>query len=570
VSDPCQSVTCESPPAPICKDPTTLTSYAKTGTCKAGGCGYAAQDKACAFGCENGACKADPCAALACDQPPAAICKDASTKTTYAAKGTCSGGICGYNATHAPCPFGCENGGCKADPCDAVTCNQPPADTCKDASTKTTYAAKGTCSGGSCSYTVTNSFCSFGCENGACNANPCAGVACDQPPAAICKDASTKTTYAAKGSCSEGSCSYASTDTSCGKNQLCEGAGVCSVCSSDESCGPSCTACAGATPKCTLSGLASKCVACVSDVDCGGTNPKCNTATNVCGPQPSCLQLAKTCGPNGDQDCCASGVVTGGTFDRSDNPQYPATVSDFRFDNYEITVGRFRKFVAVYEQNMTAAGAGRNPNNPNDPGWDAYWNTYMPADKAALIASLKCNNGAPEVWQDSAGTAASESLPLPCVSWLAAEAFCIWDGGRLPTDAEWDYAASGGDEQRLYPWGNAAPDCAHANSGAGLCGDQVNRVGSKSPLGDGRWGQSDLAGNLHEWTQDWFVYDNLSSDALYTSTTCNNCAELAPTSLRVAWGGSFLNDLGLGFQVRGGYTPYYGTPYVGARCARMP
>jgi sulfatase modifying factor 1 len=49
---------------------------------------------------------------------------------------------------------------------------------------------------------------------------------------------------------------------------------------------------------------------------------------------------------------------------------YPVTVSDFRLDAYEITVGRFRKFVAAYSQNMLPTGAGKNPNNASDPGWD--------------------------------------------------------------------------------------------------------------------------------------------------------------------------------------------------------
>ena len=58
---------------------------------------------------------------------------------------------------------------------------------------------------------------------------------------------------------------------------------------------------------------------------------------------PSCLGLAPTCGPAVNGDCCASNIVPGGTFNRSNDPSYPAIVSDFRLDTYEVTVGRFER-----------------------------------------------------------------------------------------------------------------------------------------------------------------------------------------------------------------------------------
>ena len=201
---------------------------------------------------------------------------------------------------------------------------------------------------------------------------------------------------------------------------------------------------------------------------CTGTPSACNR---------SCNGLTKTCGPSGDRDCCASIVIAGVTtasFYRSydgvttgyTSKAYPAQVSDFRLDAYEITVGRFRRFVAAYSQAMIAQGSGKNPNNASDTGWDMAWNASLEMNATTLAAALKCV-AAPQqsyaTWSDQAGGAALESLPINCLDWYDAEAFCIWDGGRLPTEAEWNYAAAGGTQQRVYPWGSATPDCTFAN-----------------------------------------------------------------------------------------------------------
>jgi len=270
-------------------------------------------------------------------------------------------------------------------------------------------------------------------------------------------------------------------------------------------------------------------------------------------------------------------VVTGGTFFRSydgvnyTDKSYPATVCGFRLDTYEISVGRFRKFVAAYSQAMTPSGAGKNPNNAADTGWSTGWNTSLPADATALKAGLKaCAGPKPSTWTDNAGS--NEKLPITCVTWYEAFAFCIWDGGRLPTEAEWNYAAAGGAEQRVYPWSVPAAstsiDCAHANydDGAGqTCpAHQSNNVGSESPKGDGRWGQADLAGNVSEWLRDWYV-------APYPNP-CDNCANLAASYDRVARGGTFYADVsGLLSSMRGHFSSSSDRwDAVGARCARRP
>jgi hypothetical protein len=78
---------------------------------------------------------------------------------------------------------------------------------------------------------------------------------------------------------------------------------------------------------------------------------------------PSCKGLTATCGPSGDASCCASSLVLHGTFYRGydgvtyTDQGYPATVSDFRLDTYEVTVNRFRQFVMAYPEDMPAAGS---------------------------------------------------------------------------------------------------------------------------------------------------------------------------------------------------------------------
>jgi formylglycine-generating enzyme required for sulfatase activity len=270
-------------------------------------------------------------------------------------------------------------------------------------------------------------------------------------------------------------------------------------------------------------------------------------------------------------------LVPGGTFYRSydgvdyTDKSYPATVSDFYLDKYEITVGRFRVFVNAgmgTQASPPAASAGAHLGITGS-GWDSTWNTNLAADTASLTDTMKCNGyyGSYQPWTDTAGS--NESMPVTCLDWYTAFAFCAWDGGRLATEAEWNYAASGGSEQRYYPWSSPATsttvDDSYAVYCGGSCGGTQN-VGSKSPKGDGKWGQSDLAGNVWEWTLDWY--------ASPYSMPCNNCADLTAASNRGLRGGGFDYYIGgSAGSLQSAYRSYYGPgnyrlPDVGARCAR--
>ena len=88
--------------------------------------------------------------------------------------------------------------------------------------------------------------------------------------------------------------------------------------------------------------------------------------------------------------------------------------------------------------------------------------------------------------------------PITGISWDDAVAYCAFVERRLPTEAEWERAARG-DGERLYPWGDEPPDATRA-----ICGTDVTADVGSLPAGAGPFGHLDLAGNVWEWTADWY------------------------------------------------------------------
>jgi formylglycine-generating enzyme required for sulfatase activity len=218
-----------------------------------------------------------------------------------------------------------------------------------------------------------------------------------------------------------------------------------------------------------------------------------------------------------------------------------------------------RRFVDAYERGFRPReGDGAHP-RISGSGWQMAW--PLPGDRAGLLEVLGC--------QDHSWSLSPEDdrRPVTCLTYYLAFAFCAWDGGRLPTRAEWSYAAAGGDEQRPYPW--SAPEAAviidrvHANFGrpcAGCSARDLLDVGSL-PLGNGRWGHADLSGNVWEWNLD---------NAGPMDTSCHDCARLDGGSAYVIAGGSVI-DTASAVSVADGYNSSEGAKswfLQGARCAR--
>jgi formylglycine-generating enzyme required for sulfatase activity len=302
-------------------------------------------------------------------------------------------------------------------------------------------------------------------------------------------------------------------------------------------------------------------------------------------PPPSCAPGGPgmtDCGPD-HESCCMSLDVAGGTYNRTyqnsgsgpTGQSNPATVSAFGLDKYLVTVGRYRQFAAAWTGGWRpAAGAGKHAHLAGggltataggvETGWDTTWTTNVRPTTASLTGGSYCD-GTHATWT-AAATGGRENFPINCVNWYESYAFCIWDGGFLPSEAEWEYAAAGGSEQRRYPWGTTAPGTT--NQYAIYGGYYTTNATGLAPVGTatmgaGRWGQLDLAGEIWEWSLDW--KNNYVNP-------CTDCVSLTAASYRIVrgdnYGGSVNN---LVPTVRGGdIAPEGRDSNFGVRCARAP
>lgn len=246
-----------------------------------------------------------------------------------------------------------------------------------------------------------------------------------------------------------------------------------------------------------------------------GASPPRDVVAPTPAPGRSCA-TSLMCGPaEARVSCCDAIVVPAGIVELGRSlsgsdafevpnpeelPEHPVAVPAFALDRYEVTVGRMRAFVQSWTGAATPEGAGAHPAVPGS-GWRVEWNGYLPRNAEDFGRLLHCADGR-ETWRDEPGP--NDERPVGCLNWFEAFAFCVWDGGRLPTETEWERAAAG-DENRLYPWGSAPPDCQRVRPFDGCHeADDLMELTGRRPRGAGPWGHLALSGSAKEWVLDYF------------------------------------------------------------------
>ena len=209
--------------------------------------------------------------------------------------------------------------------------------------------------------------------------------------------------------------------------------------------------------------------------------------------------------------------------DDDEQPVHRVFLDSYYLDKFEVTNGRFAKFVEAIH---------------SEPPWGF------------------ADHETPVVQADH---------PVRWVNWMDAMGYCLWAGKRLPTEAEWEKAARGTDG-RTYPWGNDPPTPVHAVYGLKEGGEETTSDIGDRDKGQSPYGAHDLAGNLYEWVMDWYAEDYYMNFAANPAVNPRGPTE---GTAKVQRGGSYINSpyrLRSSFRTKG--EPAEQDPNVGFRCAQ--
>lgn len=155
-------------------------------------------------------------------------------------------------------------------------------------------------------------------------------------------------------------------------------------------------------------------------------------------------------------------------------PMHPVAVKAFQMAKTEVTFGQYKACVAAGECSPahSADGACRN--------YDGF--SWRPVRLPSYFLE--------------------DDQPAVCVDWEQARAFSRWVGGRLPTEAEWEYAARGAGGDRRFPWGDEDATCDRAVADSNGCEKGATWPVGSLPRGNTAQGLCDMAGNVWEWVED--------------------------------------------------------------------
>jgi len=216
-------------------------------------------------------------------------------------------------------------------------------------------------------------------------------------------------------------------------------------------------------------------------------------------------------------------------------PKHDAQVGAFFIDKYLVTNSQFKKFVDRH------------------PDW-----------QPGKIPPRLDNGNYLKHWVQDSFAADKGNHPVVNVNWYAATAYCQAQGKRLPSEAEWEYAARGGSDSRVFPWGDepASPKLANYSSSKLRT---TSPVGSYPPNG---YGIYDMAGNVWEFLADeWGRYRAGTSNT--TNRDASRTSFLEVRTRRVIRGGSFDGDpINLWVEYRDSHPPDGSQAFVGFRCAK--
>lgn len=255
-------------------------------------------------------------------------------------------------------------------------------------------------------------------------------------------------------------------------------------------------------------------------------------------------------------------LIKGGTFQMGtddgmpyESPVHAVEIESFYMDKHEVTVAEFAKFAAATNYKTDAEKFG----------WSGVFNFET--------GEWQRVDGAD--WRNPEGKiAANPNEPVVQISWKDADAYAKWAGKRLPTEAEFEYAARGGLIGKKYSWGdelkpNGKPQ---ANWWQGNFPDKnTNEDGffSRAPVksfAPNGFGLYEMTGNVWEWCGDWYA------DDYYVNSPGKNPPGAKNGDERVIRGGSFLcaENFCTNYRVAGRShaTPDSGLNNLGFRCAR--